>query len=250
MRKKFYVIGMAQEVVMTKVPGEEMFDMIDGQMYIYHLYLKDLETNDIYDFSFWTEDGWCGSGYTTATWGCYEFTKCVNKHIPMMFNYVYAKPDKTVFLDVDDDGEPMAALEDDDWGEVAHVYDSFGNSIISVNTDGGDSYYPCGGAFVDESYFRKVREIDEVRRKVFIFIGPSGVGKSYLTAKLIGENDHDLFDTDEQEIKEDTTITATYIVIGQKRPCAIDDVIKHIYDHESTDVVVVSMALLRVAYFE
>lgn len=241
MRKKFYVIGMAQEVVMTKVPGEEMFDMIDGQMCLYHLYLKDLETNDIYDFSFWTEDGWCGSGYTTATWGCCEFTKCINKHLPMTFNYVYAKPDKTVLLDINDDGKLTPDFK---------VYDSFGNPVIIVDYDGGDSYYPHGGAWLDVTYFRKVRETDKVRRKVFIFIGPSGVGKSYLTAKLIGENDWDLFDTDEQEINEDTTITATYIVVGQKRPYTIDDVVKHVYDHEFTDIVVVSMALLRVAYFE
>lgn len=241
MRKKFYVIGMAQEVIMAQVPGEESCDMVDGTMDVYHLYLKDLETNDIYDFSFWTDDGWCGSGYTTASWGCYEFTKCVNKHIPMMFNYVYAKPDKTVLLDVDSDGELLADLDKDVWGDVTHVYDSFGNPIISVNDDGGDSYYPCGGISIDETYFRKVRGTDEVQRKVFIFTGPSGIGKSYLTANLIGENDDDLFDTDEQEIKKDTTITATYIVIGQKRPYPIDDVVKHIYDHEFTDIVVVSM---------
>ena len=232
MRKKFYVIGMAQEIIMTMVPGEESLDMVDGTMDVYHLYLKDLETNDIYDFSFWTEDGWCGSGYTTATWGCYEFTKCVNKHVPMMFNYVYAKPDKTVLMDIDDNGR--LAMDCD-------VCDSLGNPIISVDYDGGDGYYPCGSIGFDETCFRKVRETDEVRRKVFIFTGPSGIGKSYLTSNLIGENDGDLFDTDEQEIKDDTTITATYIVIGQKRPCAIDDVVKHIYDHESTDVVIVNM---------
>lgn len=232
MRKKFYVIGMAQEVIMAQVPGEESWDMVDGTMDVYHLYLKDLETNDIYDFSFWTEDGWCGSGYTTATWGCYEFTKCVNKHVPMIFNYVYTKPDKTVLLDIDDNGRLAIDLD---------VCDSFGNPIISVDYDGGDSYYPCGGIGFDETYFRKVRGTDEVRRKVFIFTGPSGIGKSYLTANLIGGNDYDLFDTDEQEIKDNTTITATYIVIGQKRPYPIDDVVKHVYDHEDTDVVVVNM---------
>lgn len=173
-----------------------------------------MNSYDIYDFSFWTEDGWCGSGWTTATWGCYGFTKCANKHIPMTFNYVYVKPDKTVLLDIDSDGGLIADLDNNNFGDVRHVYDSFGKPIISVNYDGGDSYYPCGGAFINESYFRKVRGTDGVRRKVFIFIGPSGVGKSYLTAKLIGENDHDLFDTDEQEINEDTTITATYIVVG------------------------------------
>ena len=250
MRKKFYVIGMEQEVIMTQVPGEETWDMVDGTMNIYHLYLKDLETNDIYDFSFWTEDGWCGSGWTTATWGCYGFTKCVNKHIPMTFNYVYAKPDKTVLLDIDDNGSLLREALEEEPNTATHIYDSFGNPIVVVDYDGGDGYYPHGGTWFDETYFRKVRGTDEVRRKVFIFIGPSGVGKSYLTAKLIGENDHDLFDTDEQEIKEDTTITATYIVIGQKRPYAIDDVVKHIYDHESTDIVVVSMASLRVTYFE
>lgn len=242
MKKKFYVIGMLQEVVHTMVPGDDngMNDMVDGTMDVFHLYMRDWTTGDIYDFSFWTDEGWCGSGYTTASWGCYDFSKCENKHIPMIFNYAYRRPDKTVLLDLDSDGNPQVDETDNAWGNIVRVYDSAGNPIIEVNDDGGDEYYPCGGVSLYKSYWRRIRGTDEIRRKVFVFTGPSAIGKSYLVSKLAGDSDM-FFDTDEKGIIGDTVITATYIVIGQKRPYSLEDVIKHIYDRENTDIVVVNM---------
>ena len=211
------------------------------------MYLRDFETGDIYDFSFWTDDGWCGSGYTTASWGCYEFSKCENKHTSMIFNYVYSKPDKVVFLDLDSDGQPQIENDDSVWGDVVRVYDNSGKFIITVNDNGGDEYYPNGGAWFDASYFRKIRGTDDVRRKVFIFTGPSGIGKSHLTSILIRDDDDDIYDTDEKELSDETIITATYIVIGNKKPVHIDDIVNHIYDKENTDIVIVNMGMFKEA---
>jgi hypothetical protein len=246
MKKKFYVISMQVDVVHTMLPGESCCSPdVDGTMEVNHLYLKDPETGDVYDFSFWTDEGWCGSGYTTASWGCYDFSKCENERESTLFNYVYAKPDKTVYLDVDSDGALISGSANEEYGDdVVQVYDSNDKPIITVNYDCGDSYYPRGYSMYDDTYFRRIRGTGDVKRKVYIFTGPSGIGKSYLTSKLIGPDEADLFDTDEKVITEDTVITATYIVIGQKNPYSIEDVVSHIFDRENVDVVAVNMELL------
>lgn len=242
MKKKFYVIGMQVEIVHTMLPGEDCCSAdVDGTNEVYHLYLMEPETKTIHDFTFWAEEGWCGSGYTTASWGMCDIDVCKNNRIASIFNYAYSKSDKTVYLDLDSDGCLISESSEFDGGDVTRVYDSTEKPIINVNYDGGDGYYPCGGYYIEEGYFRRIRGTDDVKRKVYIFTGPSGIGKSYLASKLALDDD-DVFDTDEKSITEDTVITATYIVIGQKSPYSIEDVASHIFDRENVDVVAVNMS--------
>ena len=224
MKKKFYVIGMQVEIIHTMLPGEDCRSAdVDGTNEVYHLYLMEPETKAIHDFTFWAEEGWCGSGYTTAGWGMCDINACKNNRIASIFNYAYSKSDKTVYLDLDSDGRLISESSEFDGGDVTRVYDSTEKPIINVNYDGGDGYYPCGGYYIEEGYFRRIR------------------GKSYLASKLALDDD-DVFDTDEKSITEDTVITATYIVIGQKSPYSIEDVASHIFDRENVDVVAVNMS--------
>lgn len=171
--------------------------------------------------------GECGSGWTTATWGCcrtdvaYERINYPMTHKPKGDIFVILHRDYSNFSgwylpDADD-------YDEDEYNE---------NHVVSYSSDGGDSYYPCGGIHVDLTQFEELpRAMD--KRPVWIFKGKSGLGKSSIGVHLEGLR---VFETDSvDELPE--AITDDVIVLGNRSKWTVEDVKKHIFDVENTNVI-------------
>ena len=172
--------------------------------------------------------GECGSGWTTASWGhartdvAYERINYPMTHKPKGDIFVtlhrdyYSAYGSWYLPDADD-------YDEDDYNE---------NHVVSYSSCGGDGYYPCGGIYVDLTQFEELpRAMD--KRPVWIFKGESGLGKSSIGVHLEGLT---VFETDSvDELPEE--ITDDVIVLGNRSKWTVEDVKKHIFDVENTNVI-------------
>lgn len=154
-----------------------------------------------------TEDGVCGSGWTTASWGHIDV-----QEVTKFDGYTY-KPKKNIVID---DIFPHDEKE------------YIKNQVFSVSYDGGDSYYPSGGYHVDMDLFIKTDRHKD-KRPVWIFTGESNSGKSFLSSHITELN---TYETDSNSVLPEN-ITEDIIVLGNKYEFSIDDVRNKIYgEHE------------------
>lgn len=149
--------------------------------------------------------GECPSGWTTATWGEHKLERYPHKgpytHMP--------KAPMSVVLQVNESGELEVDIK---------------NEVFTVSNDGGDHWYPCGRVSVDLSLFEKTVRARE-HRVVYIFQGPSGIGKSYLAQHLA---ELDIYETDSNDTLPDT-IGADVIVVGHRREFSLSDIKARIF---------------------
>jgi hypothetical protein len=142
-----------------------------------------------------TSHGLCPSGYTSASWGHLE-VKEVNKFSG--FSFV----PKTGILTIDEK-------------------DLYKNYVYEVDSDGDDQWYPSGGYSIDMSLFRETIRNKQIR-PVWIFLGKSGTGKTFLSSKL---SDLEIYETDSNDTLP-TKIAASVVVLGNKYLFSIDDIKK------------------------
>ena len=143
-------------------------------------------------------EGECYSGWCSASWGHIEVVEVSN-----FGGYTYAPIKKLSIEDID----PL------------NFDDNIKNEIFEVDYDGGDSYYPYGGYNVNMSLFKKTPRAKD-KRPIWIFIGDSNVGKSYIASHLM---DLSVYETDiEEELPEE--IIADIIVLGNKYHFTIEEV--------------------------
>jgi len=110
---------------------------------------------------------------------------------------------------------------------------------------------PETGIEVNFSQLRPVRgnqplkDWTDIRRKVYIFQGPSGLGKSFLGGIISKEGELSVFETDAlpkgQGLPE--VIAEDVIILGNRHGFSIEEVEDRIADKDVTDVVKVSFAL-------
>jgi hypothetical protein len=132
--------------------------------------------------------GSCGSGYCSASWGdCTVKAANWNYH-NQRFHFLPIHPIPVELIQFEED---------------CYLITGIGNLAWSNGT-GGDGYYPTGSTFIaDEinSLFLPVapeRLLD--KPNVYLFTGPSGIGKSYLAEQLgkqLGLKYFSVFETDE-----------------------------------------------------
>lgn len=166
----------------------------------YILYVID-ERNKKYELSAWIEEGECYSGYCGASFG-YLRLKDVNN-----FKNTTHTPIKDLVIDIkaEDISEDMD-LEND----IFKLYDC------------GDYYYPCAGFEFNMDLFKPTNR-RLVNRPVWLFIGESNIGKSYL-ASIIAENEYKtVYETDSNE-QLPNEIIADVIVKGNKYDFSIEDI--------------------------
>lgn len=98
--------------------------------------------------------------------------------------------------------------------------------------DGGNIYYPEGYVKINFEMFTPTNRIMNTR-PVWIFQGPSNIGKSFLAHKLI---DLRIYETDSAN-ELPITLTSDIIVLGQKYPYSLDDIKNRI---SSTNIILVN----------
>jgi hypothetical protein len=147
------------------------------------------------------EDGECGSGWTTASWGNIEVNQ-VDK-----FNGYTYKPIKPLIIDDFDDNK-----------------DDIDNKVFSISYDGGDSYYPSGGYSVNMELFKETPR-NKSERPVWVFKGESNLGKSFISSKL---NELTTYETDSNEVLPNV-ITEDIVVLGNKYTYSLEEIKNRIF---------------------
>jgi hypothetical protein len=151
--------------------------------------------------------GLCPSGYTSASWGHLE-VKEVDKFSG--FSFV----PKTGILTINEK-------------------DLYKNYVYEVDSDGDDQWYPSGGYSIDMSLFRETIRNKSIRQ-VWIFLGKSGTGKTFLSSKL---NGLEVYETDSSGVLP-TKITASVVVLGNKYSFDIEDIKRKIIGKAEIHIVV------------
>ena len=165
---QYLLVGAYKQLYMaTGCSGHNQnFNYESKQMEKVFLHLLQPTTYDKYEVVLWGSEGECGSGWTTATWGHFKLNKVNSFTNPPTYNC------QPTLVDV-------AQTEDNiDIETLDNV------RVASASYCGNDDYYPSGWYTFNESFFTvSPRAVD--RMKVFVFKGPSAIGKSYLASKFV-----------------------------------------------------------------
>jgi len=206
MTAKFLLIGASNKLYMgIGCRGHNCdFEYYDKQMEKVYLHLLDVDTKDKHELVMWGSEGQCGSGWTTASWGHFTFDKVDSfTNPPSMF----IEPTMVV---VEKNEDSIEVLLD---GFVSDDKDDHSNTIAYCNYCGCDDYYPNGWYTFNKDLFTvSPRAVD--RMKVYVFKGPSAIGKSYLASQF--KDTFKVYETDSS--KELPTNLSAYdvVVVGNK----------------------------------
>lgn len=172
---------------------------------------------EYFTITLWETEGECGSGWTTAAWGCYEIKR---EKVP--FDEVpigeYSKikiftTDWEHFSLRDEDED-----EDENEDEYEDDYENISNDIFTISEYGDDHYYPRGWAAVKAKFKPLARRMAE--QPVWIFTGPSATGKS----SLAHETSREVYETDSNSNLPNDLNNYEIIVVGGKYKFSIDDI--------------------------
>lgn len=205
------IIGLRIEKYIDKqISGHNCdFEYTDAE-FQKHIICGVLQDNRKVEIELSCEEGECGSGWTTASWGNIKVTE-----VKMFSGYTFT-PNDILFID---------DIELNFKGNIS-------NNVFSVDYDGDDSYYPSGGYTVNMELFKETIRYKKLR-PVWIFKGKSNLGKSYLSSKLCNI---DVYETDSNEILPDS-ITASVIVLGNKYPFDLEHIKSKIFGEVEIQIV-------------
>ncbi len=218
MLMKLYCVGAKNYMYPGKTPAESSFDEENDTCektilcciaeYEFRKFKIEIELETIYT--------WCGSGYTTATYGnmypykVHDFGPLT--HVPKDHKRIELKGVlwDTEERDIVKDPKANVDLEHETWFHE----DDLVTNIFTYSADGGDSYYPSGGCYVDFDLFEELPRAFNCR-PVWIFYGDSASGKS--TLAHFCSTDVEVYETDSAEngVLPDE-IWADIIVVGNK----------------------------------
>jgi hypothetical protein len=166
---KMNIIGMRIEHYIGTSVEQDDYDFIYKDAEFERHVLCIIYQGDKFEIILYRKEGECGSGYTTAQWGCIEINKVMNFG---GFGYI-PKSDLCI-----DDFDFQYFKEGIDREDII-----IKNHVFEVNGCGGGQYYPQGYYYINMDLFRKtVRAKD--KRMIWIFKGKSGSGKSFLASRL------------------------------------------------------------------
>lgn len=231
-----YVVGMRKELFVDNIPGDDEFNDVPGENERYILFCTTAEGRIKFTITLWTSYGWCGSGYTTASWGTLS---CSDVFSDFRDNFGPAthlpKDHKILLKGVKYDASKSRINEalifdnsvEPDEDEYPYEYD-YKTNVFIVSYDGDDSYYPVGYAHVKEELFTKLPRAMK-KRPVWIFSGASGTGKSTF-GYILNKESYKVYETDSAKngnLPEE--IWADVIVVGNKwKDITVNEIKKHL----------------------
>lgn len=228
-KNDIYVVGMRVEKRIGVTSAEEAFDTECCNSEKYILFCN-VHINKYYQRKFtitlYEDYGWCGSGYTTASFGYMEIdevkdfgtaTHRPKNGKPVKLEQAYFDPSK-IGIDKGFVFEPSTDH---------YSYCEIANNVFDYSSDGNDSYYPCGFVNVHVDLFEEYKRSFDGERPVWIFFGESATGKSTLAYYL--NNTKTVFETDSlKEGKLLDTIWADIIVVGNKYAIDMKNLLLHL----------------------
>lgn len=154
----------------------------------------------------------CSSGWCTANIASIDVKHRLPNFPPMA--YIPSKKPLTIDIDEIDD-------DDDDDDDVNIDCEAF---VFSAT--GGDKYYPSGFYDINYDVFEKTpRYVGN--RIVYVFTGPSGIGKSFLASHL-DRDELNVLETDKNPVLPDI-IYDDVVVVGNKYGHCIDDITPRLF---------------------
>lgn len=227
-----YVCGMRVEHFVGEGPGDESFDMEPCECVKERLFCITSSGNKKFFLDIINEDGWCGSGYTTASWA-YFVKNDTSDFGPATHLPKDRKPIKISNLQYDSEtGELVDSYIDKNNNQYCVDQDY----TVFTYSDWGDSYYPNASCGVNYDLFIELPRAIK-KRPVWIFVGESGTGKSTIASIL---PDKIIYETDSANngILPDE-IWADVIVLGNKwkGKFGVSDVVNRIKD--DTEIITV-----------
>lgn len=200
------VLAMRKEYYIGSTAGEEMFDEEPCTDVKYSILVKESNPRGLKAVFTLSESlGWCGSGYTTASYADISMKILYEDFGP--FTHIPAKPSERLHF---------SAIGND---AIESNYFSYG--------DWGDEYYPAQFASVKEEMFAELpRAFKE--RPVWIFRGPSCLGKSTLGLDLKAQG-REVYETDSSADLPDV-IYADIIVLGGKYHFTIGEIKERLFE--------------------
>ena len=158
---------------------------------------------DLYEVYLSKEYGICGSGWTTATWGSLKVKK-----VKRFEGYNLIPKNPLLYIDFN----------------PTDYYSDETNELFTVNHTFGDPYYPSGWYSINMDILEKSSRYKS-KRPVFVFQGPSAIGKTTLASKF---NDTvRIFETDGYD-KLPNKIIADVIVLGNKHNYTKQDLLNRV----------------------
>ena len=219
-RNTIKVVGLfVEKYIDADVSGHNGdFEYVPMETEKYHLLVtKPLprgNRNARYVITVWTDYGECGSGWCTASFGHME-VKRVDHFGPFTH-----RPKQPLYIDGDimshDGVYELVTEENDEYDEYSVCTD-----VFKYSPDGGDEYYPRGGASVNLDLFEELPRAMSAR-PVWILKGASGLGKSTLGESLTAGG-QTVFETDSVDELPDV-ITESVVVLGNRSGFTVDDV--------------------------
>lgn len=222
-----YVCGMRVEHYVGEGPGAESFEMEPCECVEERLFCITASGRIKFFLNIINEFGWCGSGYTTASWAYYSKEDTYDfgpaTHLPKDH-----KPIKISNLQYDaETGELVDSYTDKN--DDQDMYDVNQDYTVFTYSDWGDEYYPGASCDVNYDLFIELPRAIK-KRPVWIFVGESGTGKSTIASIL---QDKIIYETDSANngILPDE-IWADVIVLGNKwkDKFGVSDVVSKIKD--------------------
>ena len=221
---KLKIIGLnIVKYVGESVSGHNMDFTYEEAVFTGHDLYGMSKSGEFFRVSLREEEGICGSGWSTASFGKISVEK-----ISVLPGLQYRCQYKDM-IEV-----PKPGIESSE--------DEIHNGVFWFSELGTDPYYPSGGYGVHMNQFssngRGITSPEDIRRKVWIFKGDSGAGKSFLASKL---DSLSVFETDaHNELPK--TISEDVIVLGNKYDYSLENVKAKIFEADSTDIVVVDFS--------
>lgn len=206
------IIGMRKEIYIGQsISGHNCDFVYEDAEFTKHIICARLDDNTKIEIELSNSEGECGSGWCSASWG--------DCNVKKVDNFIFThRPIKPILVkDI-----PLNGI--DDWS----------NEVFSFSYDGGDSYYPSGYYNVNEELF-EASDRHKEQRMVWIIIGDSSLGKSYVTSKLSGlsvlETDSLEYGYISDEIKEDI------VVIGNRHDIKVEYVVEKLFGNPEVVIV-------------
>ena len=209
--KEFLVLGLRDEIYKgEQVDGHNCdFEYTDVDK-VRHVILLKTPYGEKYELSLWDEEGECGSGWCTASFGYYELKKVTN---------FAGKTHKII--------SEQKVVFDESASDIK-------TDVFACIEEGGDSYYPSGYVGVNYELFEKIENRGFDKRPVLVFYGDSNSMKSHvaaLTGKSVYETDYELGKGNLPDI-----IVQDIVVIGNKYQVDLDDIKSRLVNCEVIEV--------------
>lgn len=213
----YQVIGMRVVSFTNQRPCsmEEQLENFNDRKY--EIVMIETETSQLFTLTGFTTHGWCGSGYSTATWG-----KLLLKEAEIIGSLHYT---------------PINYIEVDEYDIQYHTIE---NALFYFSKSGMDECYPSGKFEIKLNGWRATGRLPS-KEMIHIFYGESCTGKSTLAEmlgqKLVIESDGFYYENDfysrlkrlphqDEEVKIDKVI-----VIGNKLKIDLKTVKNILKDH-------------------